>query len=474
MDHVKSGYKERINGQDIEKGYKSQVIAVTFADNPDAARGKDATRILMEECGAFDNLKAAYLATQSTVEDGALVTGQIILYGTGGDMEGGTIDFESMFYNPEPYNLYPVENVWDENARSTYCGFFFPDYQNKVGFIDSNGNSNIQAAKEFEEAKRDQIKKTAKSPAVLDKYVTERPFNPREAFLRTSGNLFPTVAISEWRNYVYTHGLHKNMAVHGFMDRNAQGKSIFKPSDKSHPVAKFPHAKGDDIHGCITVYQAPHIGSDGQIPDSLYIIVCDPYAQDGGDGKSLGAAYVIKRMNSFSQPDDMIVASWVGRPDDQDEYNETLFMLAEYYNAKIGFENDRGNVIEYAKRTRNLKWLMEEVEIINKSENVNIRKLGRKYGMSIGNAERKGQGEIYLRDWLTRKRAIGEDGKPKLNLHYIYDLQLLDELIRYGDGNFDRVSAMIVGMYHLKDLYNKEVKQAEEETTGSFWDREFF
>jgi len=61
-----------------------------------------------------------------------------------------------------------------------------------------------------------------------------------------------------------------------------------------------------------------------------------------------------------------------------------------------------------------------------------------------------------------------------MNLHYIYDLQLLDELIRYGNGNYDRVSSMIVGMYHMKDLYNKEVTEAVEESTSSFWDRDFF
>ena len=474
MEHVKASYKEMLNGQYVEKGYKSQIIAVTFADNPDAARGKDASLILLEECGAFNNLRSSYLATQSTVEDGAMITGQIILYGTGGDMEGGTIDFESMFYNPEPYNIYPIENVWDEGAQNTFCGFFFPDFQNKKGFIDKEGNSNTEDAKIYEEAKRDEIRRTAKSPAILDKYVTERPFNPREAFLRTSGNIFPTVAISEWRNHVYTHSLYKNLAVHGFMAYNAEGKTIFKPSDAARPVAKFPHDKGDNLHGCVVTYQSPFTGADGTVPDNLYMICCDPYAQDEGGGKSLGAAFVIKRINSLSSPDDMIVASWVGRPGTQDDYNDTLFMLSDYYNARIGFENDRGNIIEYAKRKHLLKRLLEEVEIIDKREKINIRKLGRSYGMSISNKERKGQGEIYFRDWLTMKRAKGEDGKEKLNLHYIYDLALLDELIRYGSGNFDRVSAMIVGMYHMKDLHNRDVTEVMEEQPDSFWNRDFF
>lgn len=97
----------------------------------------------------------------------------------------------------------------------------------------------------------------------------------------------------------------------------------------------------------------------------------------------------------------MIVASYIGRPSTQDEYNYNLFLLADYYNAKIGFENDRGDVIGYAKRFRKLNRLIEEVEIIDKKENINIRKLGRNFGVSMGSKERKGQGNIYLRDWLV-------------------------------------------------------------------------
>ena len=113
QNHRRASYLEYMSGQQVEKGYKSEVEAMSFKDNPDAARGKDASIVIFEECGAFDNLKASYLATKPTVEDGGITTGQMILFGTGGDMAGGTIDFESMFYNPEAYNLLPITNIWD-------------------------------------------------------------------------------------------------------------------------------------------------------------------------------------------------------------------------------------------------------------------------------------------------------------------------------------------------------------------------
>jgi len=63
-------------------------------------------------------------------------------------------------------------------------------------------------------------------------------------------------------------------------------------------------------------------------------------------------------------------------------------------------------------------------------------------------------------------------------LHYIYDLALLDELIKYNRrGNFDRVSALLVGMFNLIALFNRTVEKAEEESVTSnesFFNRELF
>lgn len=472
QNHRKASYLEYMGGQPVEKGYKSEVEALTFLDNPDAARGKDANIVIFEECGVFDNLKASYLATQPCVEDGEVVTGQIVLFGTGGDMTGGTIDFESMFYNPEAYNLLPIQNIWDEGADHQNCGFFFPCFKNKVGYMDSDGNSLIDKAIQSENAIRDQKKRDSKDAGVVDKYITEYPFNPKEAFLQHSSNMFPSAMLMDWRAEIMRSGAFSNIATVGRLVEGKDGIK-FRPDSSSRAITKFPHQRGDDLTGAIVVYQSPYKDGD-VIPDDLYIIAHDPYAQDGY-GSSLGASYVIKRVNPYSKPDDMIVASYIGRPETQDEYNYNLFLLSQYYNARIGFENDRGEVIPYARRHRLLQYLMPEVEIFDKTDNVRIRKLGRSYGMSMGSKERKGQAEIYLRDWLKTPRGISENGDKKYNLHYIYDLALLDELIKYNrSGNFDRVSAMMVGMFHLKELHNRTISVEESKESNSFFDRTFF
>lgn len=474
--HRKASYKAYENGVEVHKGYMSEVQALTFKDNPDAARGKDADIVVLEECGAFPNLKDTFFSTKPCVEDGGVQTGVMILFGTGGDMEGGTIDFESMFYNPEPYNILPFDNIWDDGAQGMKSGLFFPDYQNKVGYMDKDGNSLKEEAIKAEQAKRDRIKNTSKDPQAYDKHITEYPFKPKEAFLRSNINLFPTAALSEWRNRIEQTGIFKNMGVTGEMAKTGNGVVKFVRNENKRPVFKFPADKGSDLTGCVVIYQVPYRGPDGKIPEDMYVAVHDPYGIDSANGQSLGVTYIIKRMNNFSQPDDMIVASYVGRPDSLDEYNEEMFLLAEYYNARIAFENDRGEVIPYAKRTGRLWLLHREPEIYDNDDGTRFKTLGRKFGISMGSKERKKMAEIYLRDWLKRKRGVNQKGFIERNLHKIYDPALIDELIRFSrDGNFDRVSALLVWVFQEKAMLEQDVEETDQdENTESFWDRDFF
>lgn len=469
MDHVKSGFEEiDSRGIAVQKGYKSQIYAVTFNSNPGAARGKDGTLILLEEAGKFPNLKETFMTTRPTVEDGIYTTGLIIVFGTGGGDDSNWADFEDMFYDPNTFNLLPFDNIWDEGAQGTTCSFFVPDYMNKPGFVDLQGNSIKSAAKASEEAKREQIARSAKDPKTLDQHVAEYPFNPKEAFLRIGSNIFPVKLLQDHHNLITTKGVFKNMAVNGYMGYDDRNKIVHKLDSNARPLIEFPYraSAGTDPSGCVSIYQFPYRDTNGNVPPNLYFICHDPYANDTpyAAGSSFGATYVIKNTNNFSQPADMIVASYIGRPQFLDDYNRNLFMLAEYYNAIIGFENDRGSVIDYAKRHRKLEWLAPEFELAY-DDKLKKPHMSRTFGMTMGsgkeNLKRK-QGEMYLKDWLLTPRGKRTDGTTLLNLHTINDPGLLLELIKYDPMNvtsFDRVSAMIVGMYYMKEIQYDESLQ---------------
>ncbi len=447
--HRKASYYQDIEGATVEMGYKSQIIAITFKDNPSAARGKDGTLILFEEAGKFPNLKASIQATIPTLEDGLYATGQMIVFGTGGDEGANWADFENVFYNPSTLGFRSFENTFDESASGTFVGFYVPDYLNKVGFIDKDGNSDYTGAIEYELNIRDEMRKSGATTSDIDARVAEFNHTPAEAFLHVGSNSFPAAELLEHYNTLMTSKLHLNLGMNGKFVHTEDGLK-FRPDTRLNPVYKYPLTKGDKQTGCVVMYSPPIRDIHGKVPEDLYFICHDPYAHK--EGESLGAAYVMQRIHPKYRPDDRIVASYVGRPEDMDLYNEQLFRLAEYYNCKIGFENDRGDVIGYAKRTRQIHRLQEEFELDFAKElmsNVN-----RDFGMHM-TKERKKTGIQYLRDWLTTKRGVSSDGKQRLNLHYIYDPALLQELIKFVNDpkkNFDRVSAMIVGMYYMKEL----------------------
>ena len=363
--------------------------------------------------------------------------------------------------------MYGFYNIWDDGAVGTQCGYFVPIYKNLDGFIDEDGNSDEKAALAFEAENRNK-KKGTNDPKAFDQYIAEHPNNPREATLQVSSNLFDIASLQEQYNRVKVNNL-QSIGTAGRL-YYAKGNTIeFKMDGDLRPISRFPHRKEDNLSGAVVVYEGPYKNQEGQVPHNLYVLCHDPYGQNqSADSTSLGAAYVIKRTNNISQPDDMIVASYVGRPQTQDEYNRNLFMLSDYYNAKIGFENDRGAVIQYAKQHRKLHRLQEEFEMLDKKE-LRSRTVKRQYGMHTTEA-RKRQGEIYIRDWLNSVRSKSEDGTVTLNLHKIYDLALLQELIKFNHkGNFDRVMALMIGMYHTRELYNAEVKEILEDRSVDAW-----
>jgi hypothetical protein len=466
--HKQSGYKKNVNGADVTLGFKSQIIGVSLKDDPDKIRGKAGELIFFEESGSFSGLLKAWEVAMPTMRQGSKTLGTMIAFGTGGEEGPGFEGLEELFYHPDAYNCMGFENDWDAGAMGTICGYFVPIYKNLDGFIDENGNSLVNEAVEYEEEQREK-KKKGNDPKSYDQYIAEHPFTPQEATLQVTANTFDVASLKEQYNRVISGNLD-SIGVVGEMYYNSKGKADFAPNNTLKPITKFPHRKDDDLTGAVVIYETPFKTEVEEVtPKNLYIICHDPYAQGKAtSSSSLGSAYVIKVPNNMSKPDDLIVASYVGRPQTQDEYNRTLFMLAEYYNAKIGFENDRGEVIAYAKRFRKMHLLQEEFEMLDKKE-LRSKNVKRQFGMHMTD-QRKSQGELYIRDWLISGRGADEEGNITLNLQKIYDLALLQELIKFNrKGNFDRVMALMVGMYHTRELYNKELSFNDTDNSSNDW-----
>lgn len=446
QDHKEASYKTVINGVPVKQGYKSEIMALTFKDNPDAARGKDAVIVLLEEAGAFPILKEAYNAIYPALTGGSYITGQIIIFGTGGDMESGTVQYADMFYHPEAYRLMPFMNIWDDDAENTVCGFFHPVTWNMEGFYDDQGNSDIEAATEFEMERRANLLATSSSSSTLQQHVQEYPFKPSEAFLTVSTNNFPVVELRNQLNKVKTEGLQTKKGTPVILTRE-NGKVVAKPDLKGLLTPIYDYKpKVKDLTGAPIIYEYPIDNP----PKGLYKIGYDPYRQDLSSGVSLAAIYVYKATYSSSHTNNIIVAEYVGRPQEADDVNRIAQYFAELYNAEIMHENEVTHVINYFRRIKKLNLLAAQPDAVI-SKNIKNSTVARVYGIHMVEVL-KDAGEKYIKDWLLTVRDYDENNNPILNLETINSIGLLEELIQYNrKGNFDRVMAFMMCMFQIQE-----------------------
>lgn len=485
-EHVKSGFN--IVGKVEDYGFQSEVIAVSFGPaNPGAARGKDGTLFMFEEAGKFPNLLEALTSTAPAVEDGIYVTGQILIFGTGGDDDSNWDGFEEIFYDPDTYNMLAFENIWDDNALDTGCGFFVPQVWNLPGFIDKDGNSRIEEATAHEDANKESIKRTAKTSSTLNSYQMEYPNKPSEAFARSSNNMFPVLELDQQLKRVQNDDNIRLLGRQGRYANTDKGVRLMTEDADGKEysyIREFPVKKGSntDVSGCIIEWIPPYTDSNGQIPKGLYRLWHDPYAQDKDTDSistkdSLGVTYVYQVQNNFTpSTGDILVAAYVGRPPTMNGYNDQLYLLCKRYGADIGmlmFENDRGDVKNYFKKKRAYHLLADEPEVTWKKD-LQSKSTGRVKGIMMTD-KRKATGAIYLRDWLMEVRGVDVNGNEVLNLNYIYDEGLLKELLKWAKkGNFDRVSAMLVGMYDFREVDSKLEIAKTNSTTYNFFDKDLF
>lgn len=457
-------------------GLQSQVIGVPIANNANKARGKRGQLYLMEESGSFGSLDTSWIIIRRSVEEFGIGFGTIVGFGTGGQ-EGS--DFESMqqmFYNVDTYGILAFDNIYDIGLQGTDCAMFTPAYYN-VQCIDKNGNTDTERGRRELEKEYKAAHKSKNATDII-KVKAELPTCPADAMLNTNINNFVSQELVNHRNYVFTKSLHTTHGVAVTLERNSDGKIISRYNDdknpKYHPaIHHFPHKGNMDLYGSVVEYSKPY-HKNGKIPDHLYIIGHDPYADDYAQDKtSLGATYVYMNVNNIVPGDigDRIVASWIGRPETTDEYNDILFMLSERWNALIGFENDRGDVLGYAKRYKKQHQLAPEFELAF-DENIMNKKAGSriKYGMRMGGGKNNVKiltGNRYIRDNIYQDRGEDLSGQKRMNMHLIKDVALLDELRFYNEkGNFDRISALRIVHYYARELAYNQVQIKEKDNSN--------
>lgn len=496
-NEVIAEYKKKVGGDWKDLGSKSTIKNRSFKDNPFAGQGDRNTYILLEEVGMFQHLIASRNALEENMKhSGVYKFGTMLMIGTGGDMHGGgTWDAQKMFYDPEAFNLLSFNDTWEHRGKIAY---FTPAYLGLNHLKDEEGNTNIEKGIEELMAQREKLMNSKSGRDALDNVIQYQPLVPSEVFLTKQGNIFP---ISELRDrlakvdtYNITEKLEKKVKL--YFDSTVRQGVNYKIDVRNELTAinNFPWSDDNNREGCVVIYDFPELDEEGNVPKDLYIIGHDPYRSDSASGGSLAATIVLKTKKHFSKyGHDEVVAVYYGRPyEGRHIVNENLLKLGMFYNAKIYFENNVGNVKEYFEKMKRLDLLAKRPQTVLTKTASFSKVESHEYGYPISNEKLKLEAISYVRDWLLEERgrisatiqydsneSIKDKKKGKhtkqviiqegdfedrieRNLDKISDRVLLKELIMFNmDGNFDAVMALaacIIGLEENHNKYKEEVK----------------
>lgn len=475
--HRKASY---ITKDNEKKGYKSEVIGI-LVDESRKVRGARGLKITLEEFGSFPNALSVLDALLPLVEQGGYITGQISAFGTGGEKDANYIEgLETLFYQPSAYGqngFMPFNNIWE--AGGDTCGYFVPAFRATDKFFDDNGVCDSEAAKDFWNEQFEKRRRLKKSEE-LQKIKAERPFEPSDVFNRNVDNVLPALEAKEQYQKIKLSRLIQSNILYGDIQKKSKDKYEFVVTEDL-PILDFPHKNNDDLKGCVTIFEQPYKDEYGQIPENLYFITVDPYAiDDAQDRTSLWVAYVHKREFNLSETfGDCIVASYIGRPRLLDECYKKTEGLSELYNCKIQSEIQGGGkaLFDYFKNNQKLHKLEQEPLILSDNKETNVVR-NRKYFMDTP-TKVKLDGLLYFREWLLKPYTITDDGQELLNINKIKDLALLKEIMTFKlDGNYDRISAMIIAMFMYKEKETQEIELFKDKIkaldTNSYFNRRLF
>lgn len=457
---IQLGYKKKKEGSK-KFGFKGVLHSVSLRNNESAPVGKEAVRIDFEESGKNRVLQASLNVTLSAAEDGANQIGTISIFGTGGTKDANWHDFSKIFYNCAVNNTLPLENIWDIESRTTTCGFFYPQVWGYFPYVDKDGNSLFKEAfiADYKEKKKKEKTLNIEDWTI---FVGQRANSPSEAFINTQDNLFTSPELINQITRVKTDP-SLQFHVDGLLTADDKRGIVFKSNEqlkaegnKIHPyIETVPSDVKKDINGCMRLWYHPFKDNEGEVPPDLYFISYDTVKTDK-DNKTLDKKNSLNSFKVWSYPNNIIpgggkrlCASYAGRFNTMEDTDRLILYAAKYWNAKIILEAGSGETVPNFKKWGELKWLLRDPSTILDRKNKFSR--GGNYGVVVGDADRKIEGLVYLKEHLYSPRSVDEDGQHILELHYIYDLPFLLELSKFNIlYNFDRISDGIVAMFEMK------------------------
>lgn len=457
-------YDKKIGGTWKTCGSGSNIKhGIYTTENPEAAAGGRYSIAVVEEWGLLGNSLTVHGSNTATMMDFPWKFGTGIWIGTGGNVEK-IQEGEVMFRDPRGFDALAFDDEWEGTGE---IGWFTPAYYGMNDFKDENGNTDVEAAMEFINARRE-LKARSKDPSALSLEMMNYPIVPSEMFLNAKGAMFPQAELkAHLANVTSRPKDYENSHYHGELVWDSDGQLQWKTTSANKLERQYPIKDNKDRPGVIEIIEMPKKSAEGVVIPNRYLQGTDTYDDDESKTTSLGSTFI------FDSWTDRIVAEYTGRRGTKDFYEITR-KLNIFYKAVHNYEQNKKGLYTYYDQKNSTHLLCDTPESLRDVADITISKVGNKRKGTYASGPINAYGLRLILDWLLTPAYGENEDSERLNLHTIHNEGLIRELMSFNsDGNFDRVSAMIMVMI-IKEERVKYAQRKQMEKVKTLLDDEFF
>ena len=358
--------------------------------------------------------------------------------------------------------------MWDKPGEGRkQITFFYPEYMNRKGYYDENGNSDVTGAIIELLMDRYRIRYNTTDINSITRVIAERPITPQEAIMRAKGNKFPVTDLNIRLNQLDSNSSEWDDVYVGELYQDATGEVKFRPTNDK-PIRQYP-IDDNMTPGALEIYQHPEKDSSGKVFSNRYIGGIDPIDTDGTTASnSLYSVYVLDLFT------DNIVASYTGRKEYADDCHEIARLLALYYNAKMLYEQNLKGTFAYFSKMNCLYLLADTPQYLVDKQITKVIGYGNQSKGVKASTPINNYADDLIKEWLIKPEVTiqeDENGNPveitRRHLFSLRDRALIQEMIQYNPYiNVDRIRALGMLMLYREQFmvaYGGDVKGHQKE-----------
>ena len=314
-----------------ESGWMAEIFG-QIVDNPRKLRGARVEYLFMEEAGSYPDLITVWNQSEPLVKLLGKRIGVRCAWGTGGDSSGAALfGLESLFLNPQAFDVLPYLNTYNKENAPVLTGFFVPSFTCLPAFMDHRGVTDENKARAYYE----EIRKTKlDNPQNYLLHCSEYCFYPQEALSRKGENQFDQVKLSEQLTKIQNLTNKDDLPIRGNLSYN------YKDGTDEVVGVRFTR----DPNGPIIVSEMPMTDDLGNPISNLYVAGIDSidHAEDDSVVGDKGSKFCITvKKRTFGNSGNKYVCMYLERPKSVKTAYENALKILMWYNCKANLEDTK-------------------------------------------------------------------------------------------------------------------------------------